>query len=167
MSHGKDEELDRFDNELEVDPEEAAQAEALAQMLAGKSRIQLPSEVSEAVALLRTAANHDLSAAALARIETEIAENLRRNVREEKGPRNGWWWVVLAALAPATFVVYLMSNPKSDSSEVPLTASNLPVPEVKVLQAQASWVISDAERGAFEREMQNYRGRILASLDGH
>ncbi len=165
MSHGKDDELHPFDDELEVDPEEAAQAEALAQMLAGRSRIQLPTEVSEAVALLRTAANHDLSEAALARIETEIVENLRRNIREEKGPRNGRWWVVLAALAPATLVVYLMNNPERDSSEVSTTASNLPVPEVKVLQAQASWVISDAERGAFEREMQNYRGRVLASLD--
>lgn len=167
MNYGKDDELPRFDDELEVTPAEAAEAEALARMLAGKSGVQLPSEVSEAAGLLRIAANDELSATALARIEAELIERQATAARKGTERRYWWGWLTLAALAPATVVVYLVNSSGGDSGGVALTQPRVPVPEVKVLQAQASWIVSDAERGAFEREMDEYRGQILASLDVH
>lgn len=165
MNYGKDDELSRFDDDLEVTPAEAAEAEALARVLEGKSGVQLPNAVSEAVGLLRVAAHDDLSETALARIEAELmAQHAPRKATQRQ---RGWWWLALAALAPATVVVYLVNGAREDSGAVLVMSPSVPVPEVRVLQAQASWIVSDAERGAFEREMEEYRSQILASLDVH
>lgn len=151
-------------DDLEFTAEEAAEAQALAEALAGRS-VHLDAEVLEGVGLMRLA-HRELSAASAARIEGDLLE--RRGVRPAlEQQRRAWWWIAIAALAPAAVIALVLSQATMDSNEELVSSgTSLPIPEIAVLQAQASWLNSDSERSEFEREMHGYRELVLASLDG-
>lgn len=151
----------------DVSPEEAAEAAELSRLLSGRSGVTLSDDAMDGVGLLRVAHDGELSPAAFARIEAEVlAGKLEPSTAESQASwRKVWWWL-LAAVAPAAAALFLVL----DETSAPESAASaswvaLPSPDVKVLEAQASWVTSDTERAAFEREMSDYRAQVLASLD--
>lgn len=144
-----------------ISEEEAREAARLAEVLEGRA-VHLSQDMLEGVGLLRVAQNDDLPSDSAAKIETELLSHF--GVREVNAPRRAWWWVLMAGLGPAAVAVVLLVRPESDSNEEAL-ANNVPVPEISVLEAQASWLVSDAARLPFEREMQTYRSQVLAALE--
>lgn len=151
----------------ELSPEEVAEAEELARLLAGRSHVSLSEEALQGAGLMRLGKLSELSPASRDRIELELLAGMRGRGPSEVQTRKVWWWL-LAALAPATaLVVFLVNTSQSGSSTGSFTAFALPEPDVAVLQAQASWVASDKQRSTFEREMQDYRKQVLASLDSN
>jgi hypothetical protein len=163
MSNADDEPRVSGEDDLDVTAEEAAEAEALAHALAGKS-VHLQGEVLEGVGLMRLS-RRELSVGSSARIEAELLTG-RGPTQGIAQPRRSWWWIALAALAPAAVIVLVLRAPGSkNEAEMVAVHASLPSPEIEVLQAQASWLNSDAERPGFEREMHAYRKLVLASLD--
>lgn len=163
MSNADDEPRVSGEDDLDVTAEEAAEAEALAHALAGKS-VHLHAEVLEGVGLMRLS-RRELSEASAARIEAELLRGSGAT-RGSAPPRRSWWWVALAALAPAAVIaLVLQSSASNKDAEMVGVRDSLPIPEIEVLQAHASWLNSDAERPGFEREMHTYRKLVLASLD--
>lgn len=153
----------------EISPEEAAEAAELTRLLAGKSGVTLQDDVMDGVGLLRIAHQGELSPAAFARIEAEVLGGKfeQSNTDAPVSWRKAWWWL-LAAVAPAATALFLVLNETSAPEPAAnVAAVQLPPPDIEVLEAQASWVTSDAERAAFEREMHDYRTQVLASLDTH
>lgn len=155
------------DGELgDVSEAELAEAADLARAMSGKAA-QLSEAAAEGAGLLRLVRHTELSPEAFARIETEVLGAARAPASESPA-RSGlvsraWLWLV-AATVPAAAALFLVLAETSEPDVVG-AMTELPVPDVEVLQAQASWVASDAERPAFEREMRDYRAQVLASLD--
>jgi hypothetical protein len=145
-----------------ISEEEAREAAALAEVLEGRS-VHLSQDVLEAVGLLRLAENDELSLESASKIEAELLS--RHRPLEVNARRSAWWWVLLAGLGPAGVVVVLFVRTEPDRREAALASRQLPVPELSVIEAQASWLASDAERPSFEREMQTYRNQVLAALE--
>lgn len=144
-----------------ISDEEAREAAALAEVLEGRS-VHLSEEVLESVGLLRLAQTDELSPDSAAKIESELLSHLR--VSEVNAPRKACWWVLMAGLAPAALAFVLLVRPQPDREEAAL-ASQVPMPGRSVLEAQASWLVSDGKRPSFEREMQTYRNQVLAALE--
>lgn len=163
MSNADDEPRTSGEHDLDVTAEEAAEAEALAQALAGKS-VRLQADVLEGVGLMRLS-RRELSESSAARIEAELLTG-RGSTRGIAQARSSWWWIALAALAPAAVIALVLGSPVSkNKGEMVAVRASLPIPELDVLHAQASWLNSDTERPGFEREMHAYRKLVLASLD--
>jgi hypothetical protein len=150
----------------EVTAEEAAEAAELTRLLAGKSGVALSEDAMNGVGLLRLAHEAELSPDAFARIEAEVLAGkvVQSDAAAPVTWRKAWWWL-LAATAPAAIALFLVLNETAGPETASLALAQLPNPDVKVLEAQASWVTSEAERPAFEREMRDYRAQVLASLD--
>lgn len=158
---------DEPDSELEdVSEAELAEAAELARAMWGKAA-KLSEQAAEGAGLLRLVRHGELSPEAFARIESEVLGAAR--VPPIDQPTRGafvsraWLWLV-AAMVPAATALFLVLVETSEPAVVG-AMTELPIPAVEVLQAQASWVASDAERPAFEREMRDYRAQVLASLD--
>lgn len=157
------------DAELDdVSEAELAEAAALVRSMSGKAA-QLSAETAEGAGLLQLMRHGELAPEAFARIETEVLRAARIPQAETQSSNavvnRVWLWLVAAAVPGAAALFLVLA--KTSEPAVVGAATELPVPDVEVLQAQASWVASDAERPVFEREMRDYRAQVLASLDPH
>lgn len=167
MSRDDESNNESFDRELgEVSAEEAAEAAELTRALAGKGSHLVSDEALEGTALLRVFHEGELSPTAFARIEADVLGT--RGVPDQLPSRVAWrkaWWWLLAAVAPAAAALLIVVGQSFAPESSAVSVRSLPVPDVSVLEAQASWVGSDENRPAFEREMRDYRAQVLASLD--
>lgn len=156
-----------LDEELgEITPEEAAEAAELTRLLVGKSGASVSEEALIGVALLRAEHEGELSGAAFARIEAELLEgDFEGSSAPTQVSWNKLWWWLLAALLPAAGTTFLVLNETAKPGVANLDVVRLPTPNVGVLEAQASWLTSDAKRPDFEREMRDYRAQVMALLD--
>lgn len=150
----------------DISADEEREAAELVRLLAGRATVNLSSDTMDGVGLLRLAHDVELSPEAFARIEADLLAG-KTDAREAE-PSVSWrkvWWWLLAAVAPATAALFLVLSETSAPNTASRGAVQLPAPDVEVLEAQASWITSDAQRPTFEREMRDYRAQVLASLD--
>lgn len=153
-------------SEHDVDENEQAEAEALAQALEGSARDGAPPEDAlQTAALLRYSGDEG-------QLAPDKADSVLAGLDDVAIPKAAatrrWWqvWLPLGVgvAAAAALVLVLLREPETAPVQTAApTRTELPAPGAALLSAQAELAHGEAPR--FEDEMRGYREDLLRSLE--
>lgn len=153
-----------------LDPEELAEAEALAYALErGGGSEELPEDALEAAALLRYSVDggelpRDREDAILGEV-LEVAQKAAARAPEPK--RRPWWaWLFgfAGAAGVAALLLFFVLVQQQPAPDLPTPSDALPTPSASLLQLSMGRVAAPEDDAAFDAAMREYRGNVYDAL---